>query len=125
VIAMAVAVLGIANTLAALIIERRPEMSMLRFIGASRYQIRRVVMLESGLIGILGGGIGLGLGILLSLLLVYVINFQSFGWTIQFVMPFGFVLQSLLFVLIATVVAGLYPASLALRMDPIQGIRAE
>ena len=125
VIAMAVAVLGIANTLAALIIERRPEMSMLRFIGASRSQIRRVVMLESGLIGILGGGIGLGLGILLSLLLVYVINFQSFGWTIQFVMPFGFVLQSLLVVLIATVVAGLYPASLALRMDPIQGIRAE
>ena len=125
VIAMAVAVLGIANTLAALVIERRPEIAMLRFVGAARTQIRRVVMLESGLIGMLGGAIGLALGILLSVLLIYVINYQSFGWTIQFTMPFGFLVQSLLFILISTIVAGLYPASLALRMDPIQGIRAE
>ncbi len=125
VIAMAVAVLGIANTLAALIIERRPEIAMLRFIGAARSQIRRVVVLESGLIGVLGGAIGLVLGILLSVLLIYVINFQSFGWTIQFTMPLGFLAQALAVVLVATVAAGLYPASLALKMDPIKGIRAE
>ncbi len=125
VIALAVAVLGIANTLAALIIERRPELAMLRFIGAARGQIRRVIVLESGLIGVLGGAIGLVLGILLSVLLIYVINFQSFGWTIQFRMPWGFLAQSLAFVLVATVAAGLYPASLALKMDPIKGIRAE
>ncbi len=125
VIAMAVAVLGIATTLAALIIERRPEIAMLRFIGAARTQIRRVVMLESGLVGILGGAIGLALGMLLSVLLIYVINFQSFGLTIQFTIPFGFLVQSLFLILIATIVAGLYPASLALKMDPIKGIRAE
>ena len=117
--------LGIANTLAALIIERRPELSMLRFIGAARGQIRRVIVLEAGLIGLLGGTIGLALGVVLSLLLVYVINFQSFGWTIQFTMPIGFLAQSLVVVLLATVVAGLYPASMALKMDPIEGIRAE
>ena len=125
VIAMVVAVLGIANTLAALIIERRPEIAMLRFIGAARSQIRRVVVLESALIGVLGAAIGLVLGILLSLLLIYVINFQSFGWTIQFTTPLGFLAQSLAFVLAATVAAGFYPASLALKMDPIKGIRAE
>ncbi len=124
-IALAVAMLGIANTLAALIIERRPELAMLRFIGAARSQIRRVIVLESGLIGVLGALIGLTLGVLLSLILVYVINFQSFGWTIQFTMPVGFLAQSLIVVLLATLVAGLYPASLALRMDPIEGIRAE
>ena len=125
VIALAVAVLGVANTLAALILERRQEMAMLRFIGASRTQIRRVIMMESGLIGLLGGVIGLVLGGILSLLLVYVINYQSFGWTIQFTLPAGFLVQSLVVVLVATVIAGLYPAAIALKMDPIEGIRAE
>ena len=124
-IALAVAMLGIANTLAALIIERRPELAMLRFIGAARSQIRRIIVLESALIGVLGATIGLGLGIALSLLLVNVINFQSFGWTIQFTMPVGFLAQSMVVVLLATIAAGLYPASLALQMDPIKGIRAE
>ena len=124
-IALAVAVLGIANTLAALILERRQELAMLRFIGASRGQIRRTIMIESGLIGVLGGAIGLVLGGIQSVLLIYVINFQSFGWTIQFDLPTGFLAQSVVAVLLATLVAGLYPAALALRMDPIEGIRAE
>lgn len=125
VIALAVAVMGIANTLAALILERREEMAMLRFIGASRVQIRRVILMESGLVGLLGGLIGLALGVVLSLLLVYVINFQSFGWTIQFALPAGFLLQAMVVVFLATLASGLYPAALALRMDPIEGIRAE
>jgi len=125
VIALAVAMLGIANTLAALILERRPELAMLRFVGAARGQIRRIVVAEAGLVGVVGSAIGLVLGLLLSLLLVYVINFQSFGWTIQFALPVGFVFQSLALVLLATLAAGLYPASLALRVDPIRAIRAE
>ena len=125
VIALAVAVLGVANTLAALILERRSELAMLRFIGASPAQLRRVIMLESGLIGVMGGVIGLVLGGILSLLLIYVINFQSFGWTIQFTLPAGFLAQSFVVVLVSTIAAGLYPAALALRLDPIEGIRAE
>ena len=125
VIALAVAMLGIANTLAALILERRPELAMLRFIGASRGQIRRIVVVEAGVVGVLGSAIGLALGLVLSVLLIYVINFQSFGWTIQFALPVGFVLQSLALVLAATLAAGFYPASLALRIDPIRAIRAE
>jgi putative ABC transport system permease protein len=125
VIALAVAMLGIANTLAALIIERQPELAMLRFVGAARAQIRRVIMLESALIGVLGGAIGLALGVTLSLLLIHVISFQSFGWTIQFALPTGFLIQSLAIVLAATMLAGLYPASLALKTDPIKGIRAD
>ena len=82
-------------------------------------------MIESGLIGVLGGAIGLVLGGIQSVLLIYVINFQSFGWTIQFDLPTGFLAQSVVAVLLATLVAGLYPAALALRMDPIEGIRAE
>jgi putative ABC transport system permease protein len=124
-IALAVAMLGIANTLAALVLERRPELAMLRFVGTSRKQIRRMLVLEAGFVGVLGILMGLALGFLLSLLLVHVINFQSFGWTIQFALPAGFLVQAVLAVLAATLAAGFYPAALALRVDPLRGIRAE
>jgi putative ABC transport system permease protein len=61
----------------------------------------------------------------LSVILVFVINKQSFGWTIQFILPGWFFVQALGAILVATFVAGLYPAALATRMDPIQGIRTE
>lgn len=125
VIALTVALLGIANTLAALVLERRPELAMLRFVGAARRQLRRMVVAEAAVVGLLGSIQGLILGLGLSVLLIYVINFQSFGWTIQFELPVGFILQSVLVVLLATVAAGFYPAALALKGDPIEAIRAE
>src|SRR5262249_47746320 len=124
-IAMIVAILGITNTLSALILERRPEFAMLRFLGADSRQLRNVVLLESGLIGVVGAALGLTLGIAMSMVLVFVINKQSFGWTIQFVLPGWFFAQSLSTILLATVIAGLYPAALAKSIDPIQGIRTE
>ena len=124
-IAMIVAILGITNTLSALILERRPEFAMLRFVGADRRQLRNVVVLESGLIGVIGAVVGLALGIAMAVVLVFVINKQSFGWTIQFVLPGWFFAQSLGAIVLATIIAGLYPARLATRIDPIQGVRAE
>jgi putative ABC transport system permease protein len=124
-IAMIVAILGITNTLSALILERRPEFAMLRFVGADRRQLRNLVLLESGLIGVVGAVIGLALGIAMSVVLVFVINKQSFGWTIQFVLPGWFFAQSLGMIILATIVAGLYPAALATRIDPLEGVRAE
>jgi len=55
-------------------------------------------------------------GILLSLVLIYVINVQSFGWTIQFDLPVGFLAQMSVVILVATALAGLYPARLASRI---------
>jgi putative ABC transport system permease protein len=124
-IALVVAILGITNVLSVLILERRPEFAMLRFVGADRRQLRKMVVLESGLIGVAGAAIGFALGIALSVILVFVINKQSFGWTIQFNLPGWFFVQALGTILLATIVAGFYPAALATRMDPIQGIRAE
>ena len=82
-------------------------------------------MLESALIGSFGIALGFALGMVLSLLLILVINKQSFGWTIQFSLPAAFFVQSLTLVLISTCAAGLYPAALAMRADPIKSVRAE
>jgi putative ABC transport system permease protein len=124
-VALIVAILGITNTLSALILERRAEFAMLRFVGAGRRQLRNLVVLESGVSGLMGTALGCVLGIALSVVLVFVINKQSFGWTIQFVVPGWFFAQALSLIVLATIVAGLYPAGLATKLDAIQGIRAE
>ena len=68
---------------------------------------------------------GLILGFFLSLLLIYVINKQSFGWTIQFHWPVVVLLAALSVVYVATVLAGLYPARIATRLVPIEVIHEE
>ena len=112
-IAIFVAIMGVVTTLLTLVLERREELRMLRLIGAGRTQIRRMVVIEAALLGVLSQGIGLAVGVVLSLILIYVINVQSFGWTIQFSLPVWFLVRSTLLVAFATALAGLYPARVA------------
>ena len=112
-IAIFVSMFGVASTLLTLALERRRDIAMLRLVGAERYHLRRMIMVEAGLLGLVSLGIGLVVGLVLSLILIFVINVQSFGWTIQFHLPVVFLMQSSLAILAATVLAGLYPARLA------------
>jgi putative ABC transport system permease protein len=105
--------------------DRRREFGVLRFLGATSAQIRKMILVEAGLIGILANVVGLALGFVLSLVLVYVINKQSFGWTIQFHWPVAVLLASMTVVYVSTVLAGLYPARLAIRLDPIEVVHEE
>jgi putative ABC transport system permease protein len=109
-IAVFVAMLGVATTLHTLILERRRELAVLRLLGADRRQIRKMVVIEACLMGGASQCIGIAVGLVLSLLLVYVINVQSFGWTLQFHVPVWFLLQMSGLILLATAVAGIYPA---------------
>jgi putative ABC transport system permease protein len=115
-IAIAVAMLGVAGTLLTLVLERRRELSLLRLTGADRRQVRRMVIIEAALIGAVSQGIGLAVGFALSLVLIYVINLQSFGWTIQFHVPYMFLVQASVAVVIATAIAGIYPAQRAAQL---------
>ncbi|HMY75627.1 MAG TPA: ABC transporter permease, partial [Blastocatellia bacterium] len=125
VIAIFVAILGVATTLLTLILERKREIAMLRLVGADRRQIRKMVVIEAGLMGLVSQSIGLGVGLLLSLLLMYVINVQSFGWTIQFHLPVGFLIQSSILILIATTLSGIYPARRASRLHATEQMGEE
>ncbi len=120
-----VAVMGIAGALLALVIDRRRELGLLRFLGASKRQVQRLILFEAGLLGLLANAAGLALGVALSLLLVFVINKQSFGWTIQFHWPVGVLVGSLSVVYAATVVAGIYPAHAATRLNPVEVVHEE
>ena len=124
-VAILVAILGVAGALVALVIDRRRELGLMRFLGAATGQVRRMILFEAGLLGLLANLAGLILGSLLSLLLIFVINKQSFGWTIQFHWPVATLLGALSLVFTATVLAGLYPAQIAMRMNPIEVIHED
>lgn len=124
-VAVIVAVIGIAGALLALVIDRRREFGLLRFLGGARGQIRRLILFEAGLLGLLANIAGFVLGVLLSLLLIFVINKQSFGWTIQFHWPVAVLLAAFLIVDAATITAGLYPARIATQLVPIEVIHEE
>ncbi len=124
-VAIVVAVMGVAGALLALVIDRRREFALLRFLGASIPQVRKLILVEAGLIGLLSNIAGLALGAVLSLLLILVINKQSFGWTIQIHSPALILIGALSGVYVATILTGLYPARAAAKMNPIEVIHEE
>lgn len=124
-VAIFVAIMGVSGALLALVIDRRRELGLLSFLGASRRQVRRLILSEAALLGLLANVAGVILGFLLSLLLIYVINKQSFGWTIQFHWPVAVLLGALSLIYAATILAGIYPARMATRLEPIEVIHEE
>jgi putative ABC transport system permease protein len=124
-IAIIVAILGIINSLNALIIERQRDIGILRAVGGFRRQIEKTVLIEAGMIGFFSHILGLLCGFLLSILLIYVINKQSFGWTIQFSIPLPSLIESWLIVMITSIVAGFIPARRAAKMNAVESLRME
>jgi putative ABC transport system permease protein len=124
-VAIAVAMLGAANALLAVVLDRRRELGMLRYLGASARQVRGMILTEAAMLGLLASAIGVALGFALSLLLIFVVNKQSFGWTIQFHPPGGLLVAALAVVWCVTVLAGFYPARVAAALNPLDAIREE
>lgn len=124
-IAVAVALLSVMNALLALSFESRRDFGILRYLGAQRIQIQKIVYGQSFLLGCMGNVTGLAVGAVLSFLLVNVINRQSFGWTLQLQVPWEFILQSTLLVLAAALVAGYIPARQAAKTLAPEVVRDE
>jgi putative ABC transport system permease protein len=124
-IAIIVAILGIINSLNALIIERQRDIGIIRAVGGFRKQVQKATLIEAGLIGFFSHILGLLCGFLLSILLIYVINKQSFGWTIQFSIPLRSLIESWLVVMVTSIGAGFIPARRAARMNMVESLRME
>jgi putative ABC transport system permease protein len=125
VIAIIVAALGVVSTLFALVLERRREIAVMRYLGLRTSGVRGMVFGEAAYIGFAGGVLGVVVGILLGLLLVYVINRQAFGWLIELRIPWGLLASTVALVIATAVAAGLYPASVAARIRTSEALRAE
>ena len=124
-IAVIIAMLGIVNALVTSVLERRREFATLRAIGGSAGQIRQLVLWEAAYLGLVGIALGLIGGGLLSLMLIKVINKQSFGWTIQMIVPIGALVQAVGLAAAAALIAGYFPARWAAQQPVVEGLREE
>ncbi len=109
-LAMVVAVVGIFSALMALLLDRRREFSLLSAVGLSRLQISGLLILESGLAGLIAGLVAVPLGMLLSLTLIRVINVRSFGWSMESLVDWNLAWQSILLAVCAAMAAAVIPA---------------
>jgi len=128
-LALAVASIGIVNTLVMAILERRREIGIMKAIGASDGDVKKLFFAEAGAMGVLGGVVGVALGWAIG----HVINLgtniylkrqalppENF-WSV----PWWLVGAAIIFAFIVSLVSGLYPAARAARLDPVQALRYE
>jgi putative ABC transport system permease protein len=124
-VAIAVAVLGIFNTLTALTLQRGREIGVLRAIGAFRGQVGKIVLIEAGAVGALGAAIGSVCGIALALLLIFVINREFFGWSIRLRLEPLLFVQTLALMVVTSLAAGILPARYAASRLAAEAMRLE
>lgn len=109
-LALAVALIGVLLSLLALAIEREGEVNVLRALGMGQGQLLSLAMLQSAWVGVVTGLLACPLGVLLAQVMIKVINRRAFGWTIGFLPDLPGMASSLLLGLLASLLAGLYPA---------------
>lgn len=128
-LALTVASIGIVNTLVMAVLERRREIGIMKAIGASDQDIRGLFFAEAGAMGLLGGAMGVVLGWAMGRVIGFGTNiyFRSQGFPTEdfWAVTWWLVLSALGVAIIISLIAGLYPASRAAKLDPVQALRYE
>jgi putative ABC transport system permease protein len=120
-----VAVIGMLSALMALQIERTREFGTLRANGMTLPQLWRMQLIETGLLGSIAGVLALPLGLMLAIVLIYIINLRSFGWTIQLNLQWTTFAQALAVAIGSALVATLYPSWRLRALKIAQAVRQE
>ena len=128
-IALAVAAVGVVNTMVMAILERTREIGVMRAVGARRSVVSRLFTFEAALLGFIGGVVGLGVGYGLILIANPLINEQLKSNNIQssniVTLPLWLIVGVIIITTIIGLVAGLYPARRAAKLDPVEALHYE
>ena len=124
-LATVVAFIGVLSALMALQIERTRELGMLRANGMTLRQLWRMTLLETGLMGGTAGLLAMPTGFLLALILVYIINLRSFGWTIRLDLQWETFAQAMVVAVISALLAAIYPMLRLGRLEIARAVREE
>ncbi|MGE5679880.1 MAG: FtsX-like permease family protein [Bacillota bacterium] len=125
ILAIIVAFIGVLSALMALQFERSREFAILRANGLTPRQLWKLLILQTGLMGVISGILALPLGNILAWILIYVINKRSFGWTLQYMVMPEILIEALLVALFAALIAGVYPAYKMSKTSPALALRDE
>lgn len=125
ILTVVIAFIGVLSSLLALILERGREQATIQALGMAPEGLIKTMLLESGLMGATAGILAWPTGILMSIMLIFVINQRSFGWTMDMQlspMPF---LQALIVGIFAAITASIYPISKLLRQPVAESLRQD
>jgi putative ABC transport system permease protein len=124
-LAALVAFIGILSALLSLQLERGREFGLMRAVGLTVRQLRGLVLLETGLMGLAAGLLAIPTGLVLAWVLIFIINRRSFGWTMTLQADPVIFLQALALAVGAALLAGVYPAWRMGRMAAADALRGE
>ncbi len=124
-LATVVAFIGILSALLALQLENTRQYGMMRATGMTPGQLRNFTLIQTGLMGIVAGALALPIGLALALVLLFVINVRSFGWTMDFYLVPGEFVQAFAVAVAAALLAGVYPAYRLTRLVTAAALRSE
>lgn len=120
-----VAFIGVLSAIMTLQIDKKRQVGILRALGLTARQLWTLVLVETGLMGAVAGFLALPTGYILSLILIYIINRRSFGWTLQMQLEAGPFLEAFLLAITASLLAGIIPAQQVLKQNTSEAIRFE
>ena len=128
-LALAVATLGIVNTLVMAILERRREIGVLKALGAADGDVKQLFFVEAGVMGLTGGVLGVLLGWMIGQALTLATNIYLKRQELPSVqlssVPLWLIAGAIGFAVLVSLIAGLYPASRAAKLNPVDALRYE
>jgi putative ABC transport system permease protein len=128
-LALAIATLGIVNTLVMAILERRREIGVLKALGASDSDVQQLFFVEAGVMGLLGGVLGVVSGWVLGRAITFGTNTYLARQNLNSIqltsVPWWLALAALVIAVLVSLAAGLYPASRAAKLNPVDALRYE
>ncbi len=124
-LAFVVAFIGVLSALMALQLERARELGVLRANGLTPGQVWGLVTAQTGLLGTVAGLLAIPAGFLLAVIMIFVVNKRSFGWTLQMEVGSTVFVQAVLLALAGALLAGLWPAWRMSRTSPAVALRDE
>ena len=124
-VAVLVGLFGLSSSLGAIVLARRREFGVLRHLGLTRAQIRGMLAAEGGLLALAGSLAGLAAGAAISLVLVYVVNRQSFHWSMELHPPYFILLGFILVLVVLAVLTAVISGREAMGMGPVRAVRED